>query len=153
MRAKDVMLKHVLFRIAVFILAASGFAFQAGTGDNIDVEHYTGKKIVIGTEGGLVSMRNETIILYTGQVYYHNNVINEYKYLKTLDKKQLKTVFKLIRTPGLPGKRFNHPGKMITFLQYYKNQKLIKDYAWGEPGVEIPAALDKTYSGIINIVK
>ncbi len=129
------------------------FSFQTSQPGTIDIAHYPGKKIIVGTEGGIVSMRNETIILDNGKVYYHNNVIDEYKYLKTLDKKQTQKVFKLIRKPGLPGAKFTHPGKMSTFLQYYKNQKLKKDYIWGEPGVDIPSALDVAYSGIINTVK
>jgi hypothetical protein len=140
----------ILFLIGIF----ASLAFQKAPGPNdIDVPTYKGKKIVLGTEGGVVAMRNETIILYSGQVYYHNTVINEYKFLKTLNSKQQKKVFKLIRNPKLPHKDFQHPGNMSTFLEYYQNNKLKKSYTWGEPGVEVPPALDKTYSEIINIIK
>jgi hypothetical protein len=154
MTYKALALKKSIMLLILFIGTIISFSFQkAPDGSTIDVANYKGKKVIVGTEGGVVSMRNETIILYSGQVFYHNSVINEYKYLKTLPAKKTKQVFKLIKSPRLPHKQFNHPGNMSTFLEYYKRQKLVKSYIWGEPGIDVPPALDKTYSEIINILK
>jgi hypothetical protein len=119
----------------------------------IDVGNYKGRKIIVGTEGGPASLRNETIILVSGEMYYHNNFVKDYKYLKTLNKTQKKAVFKLANNPALPHEGFNHPGNMSTFFEKYNHQKLDHKYVWGEPGVEVPEGLDQTYSGIINIIK
>jgi len=154
MRYKAVLAKKWLFLFLVLGIA-SGFGFQKAVDPKtIDVEHYNGPKIILGTEGGIIAMRNETVILRSGEVYYHNNVVkNDYRYLKTLNRKDVKRVFHLARNPGLPMGKYNHPGNMSTFLQLYRRQKLIKNFVWGEPGLEIPASLDKSYSGIINIIK
>jgi hypothetical protein len=146
-------IKALYFFFLVFGISLS-FSFQKAPDVSvIDVDHYTGRKVVVGTEGGIVAMRNETVILRSGEVYYHNNVVNEYKYLKKLSKKQVRRVFHLAANPGLPHKKFEHPGNMSTFLQEFKNQRLIKNFVWGEPGVDVPPTLDKVYSEIINIIK
>ncbi len=144
-------MRHVF----IVILAAFSLALKPDKPvQHTDVESYTGHKIIIGTEGGIVAMRNETIILHTGEIFYHNNVAKEeYRYLKTLNKKDLRQVFCLGESLSLPWGGFSHPGNMSTFLQVYHNKKLIRNFVWGEPGTDVPASLDKAYSGIINIIK
>ena len=127
------------------------------------VANYKGRKIVLGTEGGFASIRNERIILFgavldedsyvLGRVYEHNSASKEYHQIKKLDGEQVHHILSLFKKASKSVRTFNHPGNMSTFMNEYNHGKMVNQYIWGEAGVAVPEKLTETYSEILKTIK
>ncbi len=143
-------LKYFLVACSVLILVTPSFG-KSGPDKAIDVAKYKGSKITIGTEGGTAKIRDEKIILHSGQVYEHDVVKNEYKYLKTLSGKDARRVFSMF--DGAAKSSFNHPGTSSSFVQQDHNGDISYYYIWGEEGVEVPEYVLSGYTEILKIIR
>ncbi len=141
--------KYLMLLFCVLIVKTQGYG-KTGPDKIIDVVKYKGIKIIIGTEGGKAKIRQEKIILRSGQIYDHNIDKNEYKYIKTLTGKDVRHVFSVFS--GAPITSYNHPGTTSNYVEEDHNGKISFYYMWGEEGVEVPGFILSGYTEIVKII-
>lgn len=140
-----------------FIILFCMTLFQAygikntGGDDNIDVTKYKGQKIVIGNENSSAGLRDETIILHSGQVFSHVKGKNEYRFQKKLTRGDIHRIFRMIDRAAISS--FNHPGDQSSFIEGYNSGKVTNYYIWGEVGIEVPKYILEDYTEILKIVR
>jgi len=137
--------------IICFILFNNISFGKSGNDKIVDVKNYKGTKITIGTDGGVSKRRDETVVLRSGQIFYHNIENNEYKYLKTLAGKDARRIFSMF--DGAAKSSFNHPGTSSSFIEQDHNGSISYYYIWGESGVEVPEYILTGYTEILKMIK
>jgi hypothetical protein len=142
--------KYLIALLCMTIFHAYGFK-KTGGDENIDVAKYKGQKIVIGNENTNGTIRDETIILKSGQVFSHRKGNAEYKFQKKLSNGDVHRIFGLIDRAAITS--FNHPGDPSSFIEAYSRGKVTNYYIWGEAGTEVPGYILEDYTEILKIVR
>lgn len=138
----------MLFCMTLFL----AYGKKIGGGDDqVDVAKYKGQKIVIGNENPSAGLRDETIILHSGQVYTHEKGKDEYKFQKKISNGDVHRIFGMIDRAAISS--FNHPGDLSSFIEAYSHGKVTSYYIWGERGIEVPKYILEDYTAILKIVR
>jgi len=142
--------KYVIVLFCITFFQSFGFK-KAGDDEKIDVAKYKGQKIVIGNENTNGTIRDETIILRSGQVFSHAKGNAEYKFQKKLSNGDIHHIFGVI--DRAPITSFNHPGDPSFFIEEYSHGKVTNYYIWGEAGAEVPKYILEDYTDILKIAR
>ena len=142
--------KYLIVLFCMTLFHAHGFK-KAGGDENIDVVKYKGQKIVIGNENTNGTIRDETIILRSGEVFSHRKGKDEYKFQKKLSNGDIHRIFGMIDRAAITS--FNHPGDPSSFIEAYSRGKVTNYYIWGEAGAEVPGYILEDYTAILKIVR
>jgi len=142
--------KYIILLFCIITVYAYGVK-KGGEDDKIDVTKYKGQKIVIGNENPSAGLRDETIILHSGQVFSHVKGKDEYKFQKKISKGDIHHIFGMIGRAAISS--YNHPGDLSSFIEAYDHSKVTNYYIWGERGIEVPGYILEDYTEILKIVR
>src|SRR3982750_3489246 len=92
---------------------------QAINTDTLNIDSIAAKSkcyLVTGSGGGFSGQVIQYYVLSNGNVYKSESLKKENSLLKTLSKKETKSVFKKLKELHLEKVNFNHPGNMSHFI-------------------------------------
>ena len=118
-------MKLLLFMSLLF----SGNLLFANNLDSISEQAY----VSIGSGGGFTGLTTEYHLFKDGNVYKFNSLENQKVWVKKLNKKEMKCVFKKLDALHLEDMDYNHPGNISYFIEKRSGEK-VNRITWGGSG-------------------
>jgi hypothetical protein len=110
-----------------------------------------GFSISFGQSGGFTGATSEYILNGKGYLSHIKEFSKDTTWLKTIEKKELKHIFKLAESKANMTTEYDKPGNMTKFIRFYKNGELIKNWQWSE-GAELPSDLKELDSKLNKLL-
>lgn len=110
-------------------------------------KHIMDMSISFGSQGGFTGAKDEYILKGKGDVLQVKSFGEDTIRLKTIEKEELKKVFKMAESREAMSISLDTPGNLTNFISLYNGRSLVKSWRWAE-GTEIPEEIKKLYTAL-----
>lgn len=102
--------------------------------------------------GGYSGQVQEYQVRNDGTIIKYNHISRDSTQVATIQKKQLKQVYKGFESYVIPNSEFNHPGNMYYFIKNMNGEKE-EQIVWGDHEVKVPTEVQEYYNLLKSFVK
>jgi hypothetical protein len=101
--------------------------------------------VSFGSGGGFTGAVDEFILNGNGALKSIKPFTKDTILLKTLAKKDLKTIFKTLESKSLSKIKLDSPGNMTNFITFSKAGKIVQKYQWSQ-GTTVPNEINQLFT-------
>lgn len=139
---KHKLLLGIIFFTFLFIVSCKFLAFKKYA------ENYT---ICYGSSGGFTGAVNEYILRGDGNLSEHKSLNKDTVFLKTIIKKDLKNIIKIIDSKDLSKIKLDEASNMNTFIRVYKNGTILHSFQWPQGKADLPKELQELHTQLTQL--
>ncbi len=126
-----------IFSIVVTLLSCK-------TPQQYSVDKLPSHQLYFGSGGGFAAAWNEYLLLDNGQLFYFNSLTKEKKELKSIPKKEAKTIYKKLAQLNLSRYNLNKTGNMTYYIREVNNNTS-HEVKWSIEQSDVPVEIKSFY--------
>lgn len=136
------LLLGIIFFTFLFIVSCKFLAFKKYA------ENYT---ISYGSSGGFTGAVNEFILKGDGSLSEYKSLSKDTVFLKTIAKKDLKNIIKIIDSKNLANIKLDEASNMNSFVRIYKNGNILHSFQWPQGKTDLPKELQELHTQLTKL--
>lgn len=137
----------LILSLFCFLIAPSSLLAQQLSATSISERNSC--YFIVGSAGGFTGQSLRYYFFKDGSVYKQINTASELDRVRTISKKEVKKLFRELKSLQLKKTSFNHPGNITYSIeQHFKSE--VASVAWGDSSVPVPASLKNFYRAAMD---
>jgi hydroxymethylpyrimidine pyrophosphatase-like HAD family hydrolase len=108
--------------------------------------------ITFGSGGGFTGEINEYILEGNGNLFSHKSLSNEIIFLKKIEFKHIKQIFKLAESNEIISYNLNETGNMTSFIKINKSDNQLNSISWPSGKTDLDTHLKELNTKLYNLL-